>query len=230
MMDFPLIISKAYMLAQMTVCPLPDYVPAVEVIFKPTKPEFVTGAPVKMLTEALRGNKDATHLTESSGKWRVFGITEGSMSGSGYRASYLTRTDQSGMRCIYVDSITFEIRYNPTIFIGKELVDSECHYRVTKMHEERHVATDLKTIKEYIPKIKMEILWYLRGLGSRGPFPQGQTDQEATKIMKEVVEYVKPMVEKLFEERRKRQGDIDTIENYKYESGLCPGEWPKIPD
>lgn len=228
MFEIPLTLSKLYMLTQMTVCPFPDYVPTVDVVFKQLKPDYVTAVPIKALTDSMKGNKDATHISDTTRKWRVFGMTEGHIGGRGYRASYLTKTDQTGQRCIYVDNVTFEITYVPTIFIGKELQTSECHFKVVKMHEERHVATDLKVIKEYLPKIKMEILWYLRGVGGQGPFPQYETDKNAKRIIEEVVAYVKPMVQKLIETRRARQGDIDTLENYKYESGLCPGDYPKI--
>ena len=228
MLEIPLMLSKMYMLTQLTVCPLPDYVPVVEVNFKAAKIEYVTNAPIKALTDAMKGNKDATHLTEKSSKWRVFGLTEGLLGGSGYRASYLTKTDTAGQRCIYVDRVMLDITYVPTVFIGKELQTSECHFKMTKLHEERHVATDLKVIKEYLPKIKMEIMWYLRGVGGQGPFPQYETDKHAKRIIEEVVAYVKPMVEKMIETKRARQSDIDTIENYKYESGLCPGDRPQI--
>jgi hypothetical protein len=228
MLEIPLMLSKMYLLAQMTVCPMPDYIPEVDVEFRTSKPEYVTAVPIKSLTEAMKGNKDATHLTESSSKWRVFGMTEGVLGGGNYRVSYMTKTDQTGQRCIYVDRVKMLITYTPTIFIGKELQTSECHFKVTKLHEERHVATDLKVIKEYLPKIKMEILWYLRGVGGQGPFPQYETDKNAKRIIDEVVAYVRPMVERMIETKRARQSDIDTVENYKYESGLCPGDAPKI--
>lgn len=224
-----LFLSQAYLLAQLTVCPPGDTAPHVDVFFVPQKPLYITEAPVKALTQALAQNKDATHQdTAKTGKWRVFGITEGRMEGTNYQASYNGLTDQQGNKCIYVDKITFVVRYKPTIFIGAELKKHECHFKVTKLHEERHVATDLRVIRQYLPKIKMEILRFLWRYGPQGPYPAQESGKQASRILEEVVTAVQPMVDKLFEERRKHQGDIDTIENYKYESGLCPGEWPKV--
>lgn len=74
----------------------------------------------------------------------------------------------------------------------------------------------------------MEILWYLRGVAGQGPYPQYETAKNTKRIVDEVMAYVKPMVQKLVDTRRARQSDIDTLENYKYESGLCPGDMPKI--
>ena len=227
MLEIPLMLSKMYMLAQMTVCPVPEYIPEVDVQFRTNKIEYVTSVPVKALTTSMKGNKDATHVTDNS-NWRVFGLTVGLVGGGNYRVHYSSKTDQTGQSCIYVDRVEFLITYTPTVFIGKELQTAECRFKTVKMHEERHVATDLKVIKEFLPKIKMEILWYLRGVGAQGPFPQYEIDKNGKRIVDEVVAYVRPMVEKMSETKRARQSDIDTIENYKYESGLCPGDNPMI--
>ncbi|MDI1226663.1 MAG: hypothetical protein PSY14_03140 [bacterium] len=228
MLDLPLMLAKSFLLAQLTVCPVPDAIPTVDVIFKPSKPEYITGAPIKALTDTMKGNKDATHISDTTRKWRVFGLTEAGVGGGSYNVKYNGLSDNAGNTCIYVESVEMVITYTPTIFIGKELQTSECHFKVTKMHEERHVAADLKVIKEYLPKLKMEILWYLRGVAGQGPYPQYETPKNTKRIVEEVIAYVRPMVQKLVDTRRARQSDIDTLENYKYESGLCPGDMPKI--
>ncbi len=221
-----LLLSKAFILAQMTVCPLPDFVPKADVFFKPVKPLYVSGAPSVALGKAMRGNPDATHVNAENSKWRVAGMTEASVGGGNYKVSWLARADQQGNTCLYVDTVTFELAYKPNIYIAEEVSSLPCLSHVTRLHEQRHVAADLKLIKEYIPKIKMEILWYLRGLGAQGPYPQQEAKKNADRIVQEVMAAVKPMVERLAETRRQRQGDIDTVENYKYENSLCPGERP----
>lgn len=227
MFDFgllPLMLSKSYLLAQLTVCPLPDAVPVVEVYFKPQKPVYISEAPSEALTKTLKNNPDATHQTGATSKWRVLGITEASVGGGDYHVAYMTTYDQQGNTCLYVNNVTFNLEYKPTIFIAKEITPLPCRLRMTRLHEQRHVAADHRVIKEYIAKIKMEIMWYLRGLGAQGPYPASDVKHQSDRIIQEVVAAVRPMVDRLSETRRKRQGDIDTPENYKYESGLCPAE------
>lgn len=214
----------------MTVCEPSANTPRVDVYFLPEKPTYITDAPIKALTQALAQNKDATHVNvaETVGTWRVFGITEGRMEGTGYHVSFEVQSDSRGTKCIYVNKVNFVIRYIPSIFIGSELKKYECIFKMTKLHEERHVATDLKVIRRYLPKIKMEILKFLWHYGPQGPYPAHEADKQASRIVKEIKEAVQPILDKLFEEKRRHQGDIDTIENYKYESGLCPDEHPKV--
>lgn len=224
----PLLLSKYFVLAQMTVCPLQDFVPEVEVYFKPSKPLYSVDAPSSDLTRAMSGNPDAVHVKDTTSMWRTLGMTEAQMGGGNYSVNYAGRVDAYGNTCLYPSKVTFNLEYKPNIYIAKEVTGLPCTMRVTRLHEQRHVAADRHIIKQYVPKIKMEILWYLRSLGPQGPYPQGQVPQETKRIVKEVVDAVMPMIERLVETRRQRQGDIDTAENYRYESSLCPGERPEI--
>ena len=45
---------------------------------------------------------------------------------------------------------------------------------------------------------------------------------------KNIMASLKPIYLKLIERRRAAQGLIDTVENYKHESSLCPGEFPSM--
>ena len=97
-----------------------------------------------------------------------------------------------------------------------------CQFKMVKLHEERHVATDLEAIREYIPKVKMDILWYLRSLGPQGPYQGADVEKQMHAINDQIAKAARPMLEKLYQVRRDRQGMIDSEENYKLESGLCP--------
>ena len=230
MADFslPLAVAKFYTLAQLTVCPIADEIPKVNVYFAPKKPAYITEAPSRDLTRAMQNNPDATHVKDKESKWRTIGLTEAGVGGGDYGAKFRTLNDNMGNSCIYVDEVQLNLLYAPNIYIAKEIAHLPCQLRLTRLHEQRHVAADLKLIKQYIPKIKMEILWYLRGLGPQGPYPQHEMQAQSQRILKEVVAAVKPMVQRLTEARRQRQGDIDTQENYKYENSLCPGERPDL--
>lgn len=222
-----LALAKALILAQMSVCPPAQRAPQVEVLFVPQKTAYVTDTPVGKLTERMAKNPDATHITAKRGDWRVFGSTDGRTQAK-YSVSFAVEDDLHGNVCYYVDRLHFTVHYRPQIFIAAELANHECYYKVTKLHEERHVAADLKALREYMPKIKMEILYYLRAFGGQGPFPAATADKESDKIIDEIKKGMRPFLGKLYEARRGSQREIDSVENYKYESQICPGEWPEV--
>lgn len=222
--------AKAFILAQLTVCPPPLEAPHADVYFLPKKPEYVTEAPIKSLTAEMKNNPDSTVATDS--RWFVEGITASGVDAARFNFDFTNLRDESGNTCLYVHKVYFTIMYEPTIFLAKELKapGHECRYKMVKLHEERHVATDLKTINEYMPKIKMELLWYLRSIGPLGPYGEGQIASEVQKKEKDIMTAVGPMMERLIKARRARQGSIDTIENYRQESGLCPDDHLKLED
>lgn len=219
-----LALAKAFILAQLTVCPPPLEAPRAEVYFLPKKAEYITEAPMKSLTETMRNNPDSTFATDS--KWFVEGLTASGVDAAQFNFDVNNLRDEAGNTCFYVHKVYFSIIYEPTIFLAKELKEKghECRLKMVKLHEERHVATDLNAITEYMPKIKMELLWYLRSLGPIGPFQGGQAQEELKKIHMNIVKAIEPMTQKLIQTRRARQGSIDTIENYRQESALCPDE------
>jgi len=222
----PPLLSKAFILAQLTVCPLPDAAPHADFFFLPQKPAYITDAPSKALKQAMAGNIDSTIATDS--RWHVDGLTEGAIQES-YELEFNTVSDGSNS-CLFLSKVNFTVIYKPTIFIASEVKGQTCRQKVTRLHEERHVATDLRAIKEYIPKLKMELLMYLRSLGMQGPFPASDLKRQMDSMSVEVNKSLRPMTERLREARRKRQGLIDTVENYKHESSLCPGEFPSLHD
>lgn len=221
-------LAKLFTLAQLTVCPPPGFAPKVDLHFLSDKPQYITQAPYKAMTEAFKNNPDSTFETDS--KFIVFGLHEGRVSDSGYNVEFRTIYDKAGNTCLNVSRVRIILHHQPTIFLAKELEGHECHFRMVKLHEERHVATDLKTFKEYIPKVEMDILWYLRSLGPQGPFPANEVPQQMGKISAQIAKAAKPMVKKLYAVRRQRQGMIDTLENYRQEAAMCPGELLDIKD
>jgi hypothetical protein len=219
--------AKAFMLAQLTVCPLPAHAPRVNIYFLPEKPTYITQAPMKALTEAMQGNPDSTFASDS--RWIAFGITEGKII-PGFSVMFDTVSDSAGNTCLTVGEVKIALRYVPTIFIAKEIGPFECQFRMVRLHEERHVATDLTTIKEYIPKLKMETLWYLRSLGPQGPYPAEVAKKQVRTLSDQIIKSGEPVVQKLVQVRRDRQGLIDTAENYHQEAELCPGDLLQLKD
>ena len=167
LLPLPLFLAKMYTLAQLTVCPLPDAAPHINFTFQPEKPVYITEAPSAALGAAMKGNVDSTIATDS--RWRVGGLEEGPIEPD-VHLDFETLNDGTSI-CIFLSAVYLDIHYRPTIFIAKENKSLECRFKVVKLHEERHVATDLKVINEYIPKMKMELLGTCAPSACRGLFP-----------------------------------------------------------
>lgn len=225
-----LALAKTFLLAQLAVCPPALEAPRADVYFLPSKPEYVTEAPIKALTAEMSKNPDSTFASDS--RWFVEGITTSGIESTQFNFDFNHLQDQSGNACLYVHKVYFSIVYEPTIFLAKELQGKgrECRLKMVTLHEQRHVATDLNTINEYMPKIKMDMLWYLRSLGPIGPFQLGQLAEEQKKAAQGIFKAAEPMVKKLIDVRRARQSSIDTVENYRQEAMLCPDEPAPVPE
>jgi len=149
---------------------------------------------------------------------------------SNFRVSFKTITDSSGNQCLYVDKAIFWITYRPAVFISKDILDMPCSLQVTRAHEAEHVKIDMAAIQEYLPRIQMDMMLYLRSLGYQGfgPYQQSEAAQHQRRLMKDIVAASMPMAERLREARRLRQGEIDTPENYRREAEKCPQERPAL--
>jgi hypothetical protein len=227
LIDLGLAVMKAFTLATLTVCPLPPQVPKVNIYFFPKPPVHITEAPMMALTEAMK--KGSPNSTAASHKgFIVFGLTETAIADGGTRVGLMGISDNEGNTCLGVEKVDMVIHYQPTVFVAKELKDFPCQLAVTQMHEDQHVAFDREVMTDYIPKIKMEVLWHLRSLGMMGPYNQSEVPQKRKEIMQGIIESSKPMLEKLRKVREAKQGSIDTVENYKAESMKCPDERAKL--
>ena len=220
--DTALLAAKAFTLAALTVCPVNDP-PRVDVHFTAEKPYWNTSYGSTALRKSMQGDKESTVQTDKREK--LLGVTTSKLD-SKFHVSFRTLTDRSGNQCLYVDRATFIISYYPAIFIAKEVKGLPCKEKVVHDHENQHVAIDLKTIQEYLPRIKMDMLLYLQTLGYQGfgPYNQSEAPANGERLMKQIIAASLPMVEKLRESRRQRQGIIDTSDNYMRESEKCPEE------
>lgn len=217
-----LAIAQSFIAAQLTVCPAPTTVPNVNIYFFPKAPTYINTAPAKALTAAMKRIPDSTAANHKNAV--VMGLTEPKIVDGGTNIRLRTVADNSGNACFAVSRVDMVIHYLPTVFVARELSALPCHLAVTQMHEDQHIALDHEVLRDYIPKVKMEILWYLRSQGMQGPFTQGEAPQKAKEMIDGIQKAMQPMIEKMRKERTRKQGAIDTIENYRAEGEKCPDE------
>lgn len=179
------------------------------------------------LRRSLERDPESTLTTDKRSV--VFGVTT-SVTNSHFNVSFKTLTDSSGNQCLYVDKATFRVTYKPAIFVSKDILDLPCTLKVTQDHENQHVKIDIAAIRDYLPHIERDMLLHLRDMGYQGygPYPQKEVDIHQKRLLENLVAASKPMAERLRIARRKRQGEIDTEENYKREAAKCPGDIAQI--
>ena len=218
------LIPKAYLLAQLTVCPAGN-APTVNVMLGVEKTYYNETLTAAQITKSMMGDKESTYATDS--RSMLGGVTTSKLT-SEVNFNYRQMSDDAGNTCVYINSANIALYYYPAIFIAKDILDKPCYSKVVKDHEQQHVDIDIKALNEYIPKIKVDMLRYLQTLGydGFGPYTPADAEKQQAVLANNVMAASKPMVEKMREDRRERQGAIDTLENYRREQAKCPEEFP----
>jgi hypothetical protein len=217
----PLFLSKAYVLAALTVCPPAEARPQIEVTFGAAMTKYTEKYPSVRLKALMAKNKDSTLATDS--RATVFGVTSSDVTDE-MSFVFRTLTDRAGNQCIYIEKAAFHITYAPSVYVSSDILDLACSYQVTRAHEQTHVAIDYKVMQDYLPYIKRDMAKYLDNYAARGfgPYPRDSLPRYKAEIAQQTQIAAAPMIEKLRDARRAQQGSIDTKENYKRESDKCP--------
>jgi hypothetical protein len=217
-----LFIAKAFVLAQVSSCPFPAHAPYVNIVFANEKPKYITTAPLQEINQTLGGSMDAT--ADSDAQLFPGGAMAAEIVASEIQVSTSSQiADEAGNGCVYVDRVQLVVTYAPTVFLAKELnaPGRECRLKMTKDHEERHIAADVALINDRIKKMKMKTLLSLRDNSQRGPFNSDYAMAQQSDLEKSVTRVLKPLVDQLIADRRSHAADIDTPENFKEEKALC---------
>lgn len=128
---------------------------------------------------------------------------------------------QSRVTCQWIDSVDVTIAIDPTIYIAAEHPKGSCKHNAILDHEMKHVFVDREVVKRYAPAIKKHLEQAVIKVGIVGPKPQ----QRATEFQKKITDYMdgqlKTVTNRMYEERRNRQQQVDTLEEYERVSNLC---------
>ncbi len=220
-------LSALYMAAGLAACPSPQKVD-VDVKMVVTEVPYVTNVTSQWLTDNFKNDPDSTMADE--GKWMVGGLTKSNMNGK-YQAQFYTHVNnQTGATCLAITSFTYTIEYSPVIYIASDFKSMGCRYSQTLAHEKRHVATDKRVIEKYLPDMKREITRLVKKMPAQGPYPREKVEEQQQRILQDVALVTKPYMDQLIALRRTEQAKIDTVENYKRDTALCPGQFPQFPD
>lgn len=221
----PVTLTAAYMLAAASACPAQGSA-SIEVRIKQHDTPYNTEYTAHQLTQMFGNDLDSTLSTD--GHWMVSGVTVTSRGGltSQTKAQFsITPNYKTDTACFTIQKVEYEINYRPAIYIASDYKNMGCRYSATLMHEKRHVQQDMKTLTDYKRTMEKAIEKHLSGRR----FPE--VTREGAEIvqqraLKELNEALEPTWQALIELRRKRQAEIDTEENYRRDTALCPGQFP----
>src|SRR5690606_13018572 len=105
------------------------------------------------MTATFKMDPDSTMATEA-GLWTLGGMNRAQFSWH-YSVDYQHYQEKkTGAYCYAPGKITFFLTYTNTIYIAADARLKGCRYSVTKAHEKRHVSTDLRVTKDWIPDIR----------------------------------------------------------------------------
>ncbi|HEX2752777.1 MAG TPA: hypothetical protein VHP34_06675 [Alphaproteobacteria bacterium] len=222
----PQLASALLTAVQLTVCPLQD-APRVEAYLAYDPPVYNANYTSAALKKSMQNNDpDTTHSGETG---LLMGVTSSKVTDR-TNVYFSLLSDKRGNTCIYPTRIVLNIRYDAGVFIASEIKNMECSYKITMAHENQHVRYDLQTLNEYLPRIQLEMMHYLKSFGyqGRGPFRASEASSVQKELMEEIRRAAAPMYERMREVRRARQESLDTVESYRKQGEICDMDKEKL--
>jgi hypothetical protein len=219
--------ASGLMMLASTLAPCPSQgTVEVKVALENTPPPVSTAMTAQQLTQKFGSDLDTTLSTD--GKWMISGLTRSNISSKSNYSFKAIQNTQTGATCFVVDKVNYTIVYAPEIYIASDYKNMGCRYSATMMHEKRHVKIDTNTITDFMPQMEKKIKAAAEALGPQGPYPSAQMETEKQRMMSTVDASLKPIIEELVTLRRQRQGTIDTEADYRRDTAVCPGQFPKF--
>jgi len=174
---------------------------------------------------------EITRMTGHSGKMPdgsqaiPLGVTLGGMA-HGYETVFREKK-QGGDACLSLEKVVLDIHYAPKVYMAKEY-HRICKPELTKAHEDRHVAADIKIQTKHLPALKKALAAAVRAIDTRTPVPEAQVAERKLKIRQSIKDAMEPARAKVKAERSKKHAEYDSPENSAREGKVTckmPEDW-----
>jgi hypothetical protein len=199
-----------------------EYRPA-EIDVKPLYEEVQydhTRPMLKIREMADAGQEGAHHET-----WPV-GLAAGQIYLKVTNDIFKLRSPYDPTTCGQIKATHVEIGFtNNVIYIAKELPKRSCPYKTVLEHEERHKQVDRELLEEYTEKAKE---FFAKGASDIGMMrhPAGAAiDMQVNEYMDDAIEHFS---RELDGERKRRQKEVDSPEEYERVEKACDGQVMEI--
>jgi hypothetical protein len=122
--------------------------------------------------------------------------------------------------CFTYNTIEVDIDLRPTIFIASEWPPGRCRDAILE-HEQKHIRVDREVMNEFAQKIGLSVQQAVDGIGAVGPVNAEQADQTRAIMTDHIESAVKALELPLYSEMRRRQGQVDSLEEYQRVGAIC---------
>jgi hypothetical protein len=126
--------------------------------------------------------------------------------------------------CFWYDEVALVIKMNPTIYVANEIPKDTCLYREVLAHEYKHYSVDYGVAQDFQVLLQDELDRYVKQIGVAGPFTAAQKDRAQKQMGDGLEAKIRSLNERLKKERLKRQGNVDTLDEYERVARACPDQ------
>lgn len=209
--------ASLFILASLAQCPTAPP-PTVEM-------KFINGSPTydsRMTSAQLGGfDIDTTFSHHRNEVFKTGGVTEGKLK-TGLQMTFRKAVDHNETyACVWLESVEVIVDYKPLVHMARELGPGTCEYNTTLQHENRHVGTDVITIREYLPQLESAIQQAAASTGVIIASPVSTVPQKKEILMTPIRQAMDRVVAALDATRGQRQQMIDTRQEYLRLSNAC---------
>jgi hypothetical protein len=155
-----------------------------------------------------------------SESWPV-GLASGQFYLSVTKDIFKTRSSYDPTTCGQIKAIHVEMGFaKNTIYIAKEFPRRSCPYKIVMGHEEKHKAVDRQLLKEYSEKAKS---FFARAAETIGVIRNGSGAALDNEMGENISRAMDQFSQEIEDERKSRQKEVDSSEEYARVSAACSG-------
>lgn len=124
--------------------------------------------------------------------------------------------------CVQPSFVELLIKYDKiTVYIDKKYPKNSCNFKVTKEHEDYHVAVFQQAIEFFKPDIEKALKNAIQELKPEKVFSEKQADVVIQKQKNQIYKKLKPVMEHINKKIVEKNYAIDTPESYKKTTKRC---------
>lgn len=124
--------------------------------------------------------------------------------------------------CLYIDKIDVNIHINPTIYVASDYPRGSCKHNAIIEHEKKHIQIDRVIVNKYAERIGRALEKILNNSGSSyGPYRMSDLPAAQKQVQSSIDTAVRRENDLMNEERKAKQQQIDTVDEYNRVEAVC---------
>ena len=124
--------------------------------------------------------------------------------------------------CYWHDNMDVYMHIKPTIYVANNFPKGSCMHNAILEHEHKHVVLDREIVNKYAALIGQAMKSDINQYHVFGPVPLSQQNVLQGQIKQRMQTILTNYTTQMSTERRKRQQQIDSLQEYERVNNLCP--------